>query len=190
MELEVPWREARATRSARREDLVRLLTPVARLPESEVLRASLQISERPLSDDNYPEPPRPGPRTGHLSKDLHFVPRSAEPIVIPFHRCNVSAAIGGGQEIHFNKIRLVPPTVHSFHSGGFASRPDSVTVEGTSSELIVGGPGSAKLLGEVEPETRPLGSDSPARILITLAVAGAELPLTIDFLISPHQPFR
>lgn len=185
VELEVPWREARATRSARREDLVRLLTPVASLPELEVLQANLHVSERPLSDEHYPEPPTAGPRTAYLNVDLYFVPRSADTVVIPFHRCRASASLPNGQQIEFRKIRLVPPTVHSYRRGSFSSRPDSVTIDGTSSELIIGGPGGAEFRAEAEPEARPDDVQRPARVHIALAVAGAGSPLITDFEIPP-----
>jgi hypothetical protein len=39
VKFEVPWREGNATRSARREDLIRLLVPAVKLPELEVIDA-------------------------------------------------------------------------------------------------------------------------------------------------------
>lgn len=39
IQFEVPWREGNATRTARREDLLRILVPAAKVPELEVLNA-------------------------------------------------------------------------------------------------------------------------------------------------------
>ena len=41
VELEVPWRENTAIRSARRSDLIRLLAPLELLPEIEILDINL-----------------------------------------------------------------------------------------------------------------------------------------------------
>src|SRR5262249_28018258 len=44
--LEVPWREGTRTNSARRSDLVRLLTPVLRLPQFEVMGGRVELREQ------------------------------------------------------------------------------------------------------------------------------------------------
>ena len=46
--LEVPWREGTAVRSARREDLIRILVPIMRAPSVEVTSADLSL----VSDGN------------------------------------------------------------------------------------------------------------------------------------------
>jgi hypothetical protein len=42
---EVPWRNGSRTDSAKREDLIRLLTPITKLPEVELLAAGLWVQE-------------------------------------------------------------------------------------------------------------------------------------------------
>jgi hypothetical protein len=50
-ELEVPWREGRMTRSARRTDLLRLLVPQAHQPQIELRAASLYVMQEPGAED-------------------------------------------------------------------------------------------------------------------------------------------
>lgn len=50
VEWEIPWREGRKTRTATREDLVRMLAPLASLPEIECLECSLSIRDEKAQD--------------------------------------------------------------------------------------------------------------------------------------------
>lgn len=57
VELEVPWREGNATRSARRADLLRLLSPLEKTPHLEVRTASLVVvPEKELGPFGEPVP--------------------------------------------------------------------------------------------------------------------------------------
>lgn len=76
IELEVPWREGNATRSARREDLMRILVPVSRLPEIELLGAHAAC----IADDD-------GGWRSTFALEFYVVPRS--PIVLIAHRSTV-----------------------------------------------------------------------------------------------------
>lgn len=86
-ELEVPWREGTAVRSATRNDLVLLLTPLTKVPKIEVLGGELRFIKA-------------GPDTGNPHFDFsitcYVVQRADSPITIPFHKCSarLSAAVG------------------------------------------------------------------------------------------------
>lgn len=77
---EVPWRSATGVRSAKRSDLIRLLSPLQKIPNIEVVDCSLYISEL-------------GPDTGGNSipsgfeMDLYIVPKTPDLLVLPNHKC-------------------------------------------------------------------------------------------------------
>lgn len=77
--LEVPWREATGTRSAKRADLLRILSRHQQEPALEVVKCRFEFPT--LVFDVDPESP------GGLSLDVYVIPRGDEPVVIPFHRC-------------------------------------------------------------------------------------------------------
>jgi hypothetical protein len=93
VELEVPWRDATSTRSARREDLLRLLVPVTGLPKLEVLGGSLTVTPRG-------QPGKPSVLDWYLRLKLYLTPISLERVIIPFHQCAAAVRISGlAQEI-------------------------------------------------------------------------------------------
>lgn len=74
---EVPWREGTMTRSARRTNLVRLLSGLTSLPDVELLGASL--TTRPSDEAN-------NSLRWRLAYTVYISPES-DRTVIPFHRC-------------------------------------------------------------------------------------------------------
>jgi hypothetical protein len=77
--LEVPWRNGARTDSAKRADLIRLLTPVTKLPDVELLAAGLWAQET--------EQPQPKHVAWRLDTYLFVIPRGNAPVVIASHRC-------------------------------------------------------------------------------------------------------
>jgi hypothetical protein len=80
---EVPWRNGTRIDSARRADLFKLLTPVTKLPEVEVLGGLLSANE-------VKEPSQPACIAWRLDVYLFVSPLSEAPVVIPAHRCESS----------------------------------------------------------------------------------------------------
>jgi hypothetical protein len=118
-EYEVPWREATRVRSARREDLLRLLLPATRAPTVEVLSARLTRASRA------------GAST--LLVTLYVVPRTRERVCFPFHRSGARV---------WNRGRVVSATGLEMHPDlGKRGRASSVNTAGPS-ELLVDGPGT------------------------------------------------
>jgi hypothetical protein len=98
---EVPWRDNTRTRSARRSELLRILSPIQLLPDIEVMDASLVVSVDADFDGAYLE--------WRLQAAAYFVPRSDRPIVIPFHKCQARAIIDDlGTKLVFTEVRLGP----------------------------------------------------------------------------------
>jgi hypothetical protein len=85
---EVPWRDGALTRSAKRADLLRLLTPATKLPEVELLAAGLWAQETH----------GPNRLTWRLDVYLFVTPLGETPVVIAAHRCesSVTPAEAGG----------------------------------------------------------------------------------------------
>ncbi len=174
VEREVPWREGTAVRSARREDLVRLLVPLTRLPQVEVLKASLSVRPQPGRGGLDADLATPVQRAPHhewrMSADLYLVPADNGRLVFPRHRAGVVAGFPGSTvEVTFENPSLRQA---SFYTGsGF--RPDSHTVMSTRTEALIEGPG----LLEVESWHCVLLADVPATeeavLSIVLTPAGS-----------------
>jgi hypothetical protein len=79
---EVPWRNGARTDSAKRADLIRLLAPVTKLPEAELLAAGLGAQEEttPVGDC----------LSWRLDVYLFITPRGNTPVTIAAHRCESS----------------------------------------------------------------------------------------------------
>ena len=92
VEFEVPWREGNSTRTARRADMLRLLVPIERLPEIELLsmRVTLIINHQAphWSTDGMTVPPQ-GYGWAMMAR-LYIHPRRASRLMIPSHRCELT----------------------------------------------------------------------------------------------------
>jgi hypothetical protein len=126
IQLEVPWREGTEIRTARREDLMRLLIPASREPVIEPIWA--ELTKAPSA--------QPGANNLFLRSNLYLVPQTEGRIVFPLHRCHGSfTLLPSGNSAVFGPIALreVRPSV--IDSG------DHRMIVATTSELIVNGPG-------------------------------------------------
>jgi hypothetical protein len=131
---EVPWREGASTRSAHRSDLLRVLVPAAREPSFELRSARL------MADANR-EPGAPDPRlheswTWSAEVSLFIAPRSRQRIAIAFHHASLVFQLGGDVP----RFRVPKVTLRPY---GHPGNPfESHTIIGSSTELIVDGPGT------------------------------------------------
>ncbi len=79
--LEVPWRDANRTHSAKRDELIKLLNPVKKLPTLKLLSGGLNV-------------PQSSMRSGgdhvwmNLNLEIYIEARDAEILTIPFHECS------------------------------------------------------------------------------------------------------
>jgi hypothetical protein len=160
VQLEVPWREGRSTRSASRSDLLRILSPIQKNPSFELLDAWLKV---------YPEmgPPSSagGPTysedsknlTWKLDMDFYVAPKTDARVVIPFHHCTASFKIPERiPETQFESIVMEPLSSLVHHGGNVTKRIASVTIENTRDEVLFNGPGKIVLRGEVEIPKKPI----------------------------------
>jgi hypothetical protein len=144
IEREVPWRDGTRVRSARREDLIRLLVPLQRRPTIEVIGGSATVSAESGAAGTWSA-------NTHVSLQLYLAPITTERIVIPFHKCRATLALD--QEttgIPSTAFRLSVPHENPLRMGSLLERRElkklSVTMDATDSELVVDGPGTVNLL--------------------------------------------
>jgi hypothetical protein len=151
-EFEVPWRESTRIRTARRSDLIRLLSPLELLPEIEIIGGYLtETIEGKDSVGNYI------PDELRLNLELYIVPKNKNRIVIPFHRCQVEFEIIGIPTTKFNWLRLDP--ARGDHYGfGSTGKPGCLTITSTLNEIIIDGPGKLLLEATVRRPALPYGS--------------------------------
>lgn len=94
-ELEVPIRDATRTRSAKRHELIRLLYPVASVPQLTVISGEL---EHTANFDRY----TPAHVALWLSIEVLFEPASSSPVFLPWH--SASAALDLGERLLHTEI--------------------------------------------------------------------------------------
>lgn len=132
VEREVPWRDGTSVRSARREDLIRLLVPMQHLPAIEVLNAKFDVFEYTRAKLRW-----------KLSLELYVEPADRKRVVIPVHRCVASTvALLNSEPCPLKNIRMGPRFLEA--GDGPALPTDtrlSRTIDSSPTEVIVDGPG-------------------------------------------------
>jgi hypothetical protein len=146
-ELEVPWRDGTRVRSASRDELVRLLVPVAQLPNFEVLAARLGIQEIQSS--------APPVFELKLRLTVYVTPKNDVRLVFPFHRTSCICELNESS-VSFGQIAL--HEIVSPQSGGFRIGDPHATIRSSATELIVTGPGSFEFLAAYATGSRDLAA--------------------------------
>jgi hypothetical protein len=180
IQYEVPWREGTITRSARRDELLRILTPSARLPQVELRAVFLQTT----TDANR-----------MLCRFLlYVVPPETGTLYLPLHHCRVRARQVGREWIDLDNLRFVPDDGPP--SGDRSHRP-SQSIAATETELVVHGAGGAILSGNTPLAVRDqdkenrlgirvaLDGDAPIEVDLTLGVARATSPVHLTMKLDP-----
>ena len=182
VELEVPWREGRKTRTARRTDLIRLLEPQARLPKCELLDAKIVIQE-------YKDKEGTVSYIWYVDAHFYLFPPHGEVTVIPFHKCKLSLKIEDFLLLDsWDRFKIQPPYYIQVDRGpiGISSKADSRTIASTKTELIVEGPGKAILAAEANVSSKADFSNCSAHLEVRLLAAGANMPIVISVELSPQ----
>lgn len=104
VQFEVPFRAATGVRTARRSELVRVLSQRQALPEVELLDAFVRHS---VQSGSKGQPPR-----SYLEARmaLYVTPGDDSRLVIPFHRCKLQVDFRGGESVRLYGVRLHPAT--------------------------------------------------------------------------------
>lgn len=173
IQYEVPWREARSTRTARRRDLIRLLEPQINVPLAEVLDASARITQ-----DS-------GGFHWDMRVTLYVSPAAVgQQIVLPFHRARIEFW-NDSLEASDWRISMSPLTRFHAEPGNFKTVVDSHTVLGSGSEVIVHGPGVVIVEATRGGATAGLRPNAPAKIRFSFPFVHGVAPLVIEHTIPP-----
>jgi hypothetical protein len=150
VQYEVPWRVGTGLKTARRGDLLRLLTPIARLPEVEVLAANLNCG--PSKDGNL---------AWDFKADLFLLPKTSTRLTIPHHRTHFYYQDSySGERVNFESRGLNP-----YESGLIRSVPGALLIEG---------PGTVSAPGHFKTAFRSSGYPGAPLVELELGIAEAE----------------
>jgi hypothetical protein len=167
--LEVPWRDGTMARSAKRRELITMLTAPSRNPLIEVVKGKLQISL--LQRNHYDG-------AHGLSLDLYITPRSVDRIVIPFHHCEGALRLFGAETpVAFSSIRF-RETEHK----------PSTMIGCTATEVFIEGP--VTVCG-VPPDLATLGRlafGPTAQVELRLRPSGSEVPVAVVAILTEVPP--
>ena len=169
---EVPWREGTTTRSARREDLVRMLAAVDAPPAIDVIggrMVSQAAKALPSSAHTLlPEVFSAEHINWIVGLELYVVPSNRDRIVFPLHRCRLSWRGRGEPLRSATSLAFVPFDV-------FSKRTEfpSQTVISSPTEVVIDGPGKVALTGRlVEPLSDRNGGKLEVWVELTSGLGG------------------
>lgn len=179
---EVPWRSANRTRSAFRKELLTLLSTVQSVPSFEALTGRMTGS---LQGGQAAS----GAMTFDLSLGLYATLELGQNVVIPFHRCACWLEISGViTRVPFDVLKLNPPfkgrfgTIRDLMMSSPPSEPDSLTIGGTGSELVIYGPGTVNLSAQIRsvaPLRPPGHEDAQIDLRLGLTTVDREVNLKL-----------
>jgi hypothetical protein len=163
VQFEVPWREGNSTRTARRRDLLRLLVPLQKMPELDLISAHLDAWKR-----------APGQHWDwairfDLSLGLYILTRDSSRISIPGHSSSIS-------------IDLVKRTDRVYYSK--VDFPGNYGHPGSGEQLVVDGPRYFGCQCELATGEVSISEDSVTNILLRLRLA--ELERDVDLKATLH----
>ncbi len=169
--LEVPWRDGTSTISAERANLITLLSPLTVLPDVDILKGDLKTSTSMKDGKEVFD--------HSLELTIYFVPVSADRVVIPLHQCEAFVEISGW--IKKRKLRhLSLHTPKDFDRKSFESFPSSKTIEETSDEIIIYGPGKVYLSAYLETPIVKAIPQSDASVTAKLFPTNVDIPVLIN----------
>ncbi len=172
VELEVPWRENTSIRSARRSDLVRLLAPIEQLPEIEVLEVEIKDQVEGTFGGNFYN------GAINLVCQMYIAPKSEKRLTIPFHKCRVKFKLPEAPILEAHWIAIDPCTGRH---RPFVEKPGSLTIESTTSEVIINGPGRVSLTATAKRPLVPKDEDAiNVHVLVYLLPIGASRPIVLE----------
>lgn len=187
IEREVPWRDGTAVRTARREDLLRLLAPIQLLPSVELRSADLSCHYLTPKED-----PLAIRYAWYLHATLYMILPSPGRMILPYHLCGARFSVGPFlSECELDAIRLTPPVRRYTPrtEPAFPTDPRlSKTVDATPSEVIVDDAGL--VVFDASCKTDPFDDamlSHDAKITITLRPAGVDRSVCLAVGLSPPE---
>jgi hypothetical protein len=160
---EVPWRGTTSTRSAKRSELMGMLSTVRRLPKWEAISGELEV-------ERIEQPPLPMEynHQWQIRMKLYVTPEDSSRVCIPFHRCEGTLEFTDfGTKTGLRNIGLTYD----------AWEPE--TIRGTGTELIIEGPGMVALQAEARSTYMGVLPHTDGHVSIHLASASGGYPATV-----------
>jgi hypothetical protein len=184
--LEVPWREGTHTRTARRSELLRILSPAQLLPDVEQMSAYLSTR---------------GYGSGKVAEGLewellaggYFTPRDDRSVSMPFHRIEARAKIGR-LDVELTKTRLDHRYEYDgpfITSGAFGSMPSHQEAKRrkVDSEMTISGPCLLLLTASAKRGIEDI-PEADAEISVWLEVVRAPNPIHLAWNLTQIPPER
>ncbi|MEL4893987.1 hypothetical protein [Crocosphaera sp. Alani8] len=129
---EVPWREGTRVRSARRSDLILLLSPIEKLPDVEIVYKEIRRNKQ------------------ELKLEIYINPKSETRLAIPFHRCKGTIYITEHDLEKFvnreDDYTLTREYSISIFSEDIDPENTNMMIQTSTDDIIVRGPGMVNLL--------------------------------------------
>jgi hypothetical protein len=182
--LEVQWRSGTAIRSARREDLLRILVPIQALPALELLSASASADRQDPAEPGYGGGPEQ--QVEHIQWNIrvtvYVTPRTSDLLVLPVHKAVLTFRHGDGSAVAA-KVRLRPPSWHL----STGSVRDSHTITATSGEAVLTGPGKLDVTAMYYEPVRLLPRGEPLEVEIALIPSGQDRAVGLATTLKSHE---
>lgn len=205
-EFSVPWREGTRLRAAKRDELLRLLVPITKLPRIRLGSAKLKLSPTPTITSLAFGKPAQYKHSWTFEGLIYITPADKERVVIPYGQCVIWLHIDDYEnsyrlwancnslnyrlpknpekktiKILDNEVDITPPPPR-----------ESSTIICADSELIADGPGSAWLIGNgyVLQGTSSIPTGN-ARVTIDITPINFEHKISLEARLKPvkKQPY-
>lgn len=168
--LEVPWREGTAVRSAGREDLMRVLSPLEHQPDFELLHAELNAVHK------FPHKPAKHYLSWALRLYGYLYVKPGSSFVIPFHKCEgVLKVESYPRPVGLAKVRVTP------------AESESWSIAGSLEQAVVEGPGGLIVSGEAEDRWKEVTIADRIQVEVILRSREIEHPITINATVRGKQ---
>jgi len=171
VEREVPWREGTATRTARRADLIQILSPLQALPKFESLGGFLKAVIRKEPETNL---------WWSMNLGIYIEPTVNETTIIPYHKCKVKFMLPNLGWVEFENILIAPSYTTDEFGGSRKIINLSKTIESTADEVIINGAGKVNLSSQAVTPLIGGSIDVEIPFTITLVPSNSEIAAVID----------
>lgn len=180
VELEVPWRSGTSVRSARRSEMVRMLSPLSSSPELEVLAAQLETMPK---HGSY----RPTTQW-ELGLVLYLTAQPAARTIVPGHRYRVSMRESrrNSKDIVLNdtvfewKAVRSPQNMAARPELGYGSNPLLLADNSLTEELRITGSGQVTLHATCDLDTLNLDAVNEITVAAELKPLNTEVPVAVE----------
>ena len=159
VEVEIPYRAATGTRSARRGEVLRILTPLQKVPKLDLFVCNLWL-ERQAKSAKF-----------RLTVGVELYARTVDSgrVAIPFHDCYAVVKVAGNEVGRFDAL-------------GIDKRRTTPYVIATETEVVLEGPGWLNVRGNAFLEKPTFDFAADAEVFLSLGILEAPSPTT--FLVS------